>query len=91
MPHRHHSLAAKPVDHSRVLPRKPQACAGATGKLAGAYGLTREVVSSMQQERQVQRGGFARRLRLLWIAIDRDPTIIEAVLHAASPIQASSP
>ncbi len=34
--------------------------------LIQAYGYTHQTVVGMQQERRVQRGGFARRLRLLW-------------------------
>ena len=34
------------------------------------YGLTRESVLRMQQQRRAARGGFARRLRLLWTDTD---------------------
>ncbi len=34
--------------------------------LIQAYGYTHQTVAGMQQERRGQRGGFARRLRLLW-------------------------
>jgi predicted house-cleaning noncanonical NTP pyrophosphatase (MazG superfamily) len=34
--------------------------------LVEAHGLTPEAVSTMQRQRRAERGGFARRLRLLW-------------------------
>jgi hypothetical protein len=38
--------------------------------LMQVYGLTRESVLRMQQQRRAARGGFARRLRLLWTDTD---------------------
>jgi predicted house-cleaning noncanonical NTP pyrophosphatase (MazG superfamily) len=34
--------------------------------LVDAYGLTRESVRTIQQQRRAERGGFVNRLRLLW-------------------------
>ena len=68
------ALRAKLIEEAREAAEAPDAelpteladLLEVVDAIVEAYGLTSETVRALQQERRAERGGFTKRVRLLW-------------------------